>query len=86
MTYNEGVLKKVEICSNESKDSHFIYIEYLPFGEVIVQKIAIDAQVFLEKILLNEKISVAEWEEEDTEDYVQIRGVVKNIPLLAKYN
>ena len=84
MTHIEGVLKKVELVGKEEGTSH-IYIEFVPFGHSIPEKIAIEAQPFLEKILLNTKIGMVRWDD-DTEDTVEIRGVGKDIPLFATYS
>lgn len=85
MTHTEGVLKTVELVGKENGDSH-IYIEFIPYGQSIPEKLAIDAQSFLEKILLNEKIGMIVWEDEKLDDTVNIRGVGKDIPIIARYN
>lgn len=83
MTHIEGVLKKVELVGKE-EGSH-IYLEFLPYGSHIPEKLAIDAQSFLEKIMKNEKIGMILWESENFDDVVSIRGVAKDIPVIARY-
>lgn len=80
MTQTEGVLKTVELSDNNT-----LYLEFQPYHGTI-EKLAIDAQAFLTKLLKNEKITMLIWEHDNSaEDVVSIRGVAKDIPILARY-
>lgn len=84
MTHTEGVLKKIELGGEEGNYS--IYMEFIPYGETLPEKIAIDAQSFLEKLLKNEKIGMVCWNDlQESDDIVNIRGVAKDIPVIARY-
>lgn len=80
MTQTEGVLKTVELS-----DNNLLYLEFQPYhGQV--EKLAIDAQALLTKLLKNEKITMLIWQHDDSvEDVVSIRGVAKDIPIVARY-
>lgn len=84
MQHIEGIIKTVELVGKENGSSH-IYIEFRPYGESLLQKIAIDAEHLIKKLLQNEKIGMITWDSEN-EDVVNIRGVSKDLPLIATYH
>lgn len=80
MTHIEGVLKNVEL-----RDNGMIYLEFSTYDSLgkYTEKLSIDAQKFLEKILLNEKIGLVVDGEKD--DVINIRGVGKDFVVMARY-
>lgn len=82
MTHTEGVLKSFQVASND--DGGTLILDFTGY-DGRKYSVGVDLNEFLKRILVSEKIGVVTYEEPDCEDWVSIRGVVKALPLTAKY-
>jgi len=82
MTHTEGVLKRFEVAQNE--DGGTLILEFTGYDGKKYE-VGVDLEEFLKRVLVSEKIGVVTYEDADCEDWVSIRGVVKGLPLTAKY-